>query len=147
MENFKLENFRREYPNIEFPKFSTLDDKEIFSLQCKLFRKLRLTDKDLLKLTKIIDSMTSIVGHTDVNNDNFDLLTLLSNKNIRPNELVYLNWYRYDQIDKMKLTDLDKYFYDIWYPISDDIDIFDDSCSWVLSVRHYGILSLAKLPP
>ena len=31
-----------------------------------------------------------------------------------------------------------KYFSDIWYPSTDDIDVFDSSVSWILSVNHEG---------
>lgn len=145
MENFKLENFRREYPNIEFPTFYTLNDKEIFNLQSTLFRKLRLAEKSLLKLTELINSIALVIKETDANNDNFRLLTLLSDNNIKPNALVYLNWYRYDRIDKMRLIDLNKYFNDIGIQA---LMILTSLMTHILGfclLRHNGILSLARL--
>ena len=58
--------------------------------------------------------------------------------NIKPNLQVYLNWYSFTDIDILNIIFLDKYFFDIWYPISDDIDIFDESLNWFLSIRHDG---------
>lgn len=48
---------------------------------------------------------------------------------IKPQTNVYINWYRYDQVDEMAFVDLDKCFADIWYPGPDDIDIFDSEFS------------------
>lgn len=44
----------------------------------------------------------------------------------------------------MSINELDKYFYDIWFPIADDIDLFDKSLSWILSIRHDGCITYIK---
>ena len=41
-------------------------------------------------------------------------------------------------IDEMKLDDLNKYFYDIWYPVVEDIEIFDRECNWMILISHDG---------
>ncbi len=38
----------------------------------------------------------------------------------------------------MKLDDLNKYFYDIWYPVVEDIEIFDRECNWMILISHDG---------
>lgn len=38
----------------------------------------------------------------------------------------------------MKLDDLNKYFYDIWYPVAEDIEIFDRECNWMILISHDG---------
>jgi hypothetical protein len=57
---------------------------------------------------------------------------------------VYLNWYRFDDIDQIDLADLDRYFFDIWYPDSDDLDVFDDSADWIVSIAHHGNVRLFR---
>ena len=52
--------------------------------------------------------------------------------------------YGFDDADEMHFGDLDKYFYDIWYPVTDDIDIFDDTFKWLLLIVHNGCLRMAK---
>ena len=144
MEMFKIEHFKTEYPGIAFPEFHSLDETELLILQSHLFDKLDSKDKDLLKLTKTFNSMASVISNINAKNEGFYLLSVLSTANIKPNEFIYLNWYRYDQVDKMRFFDLEKYFDNIWYPSSDDLDIFDDSYAWILSVRHDGALSLLE---
>jgi len=58
---------------------------------------------------------------------------------------VYVNWYRYDNVDEIQFVDLTKYFDDIWYPGLDDIDIFDATFSWILSISHDGAVRSARL--
>jgi hypothetical protein len=57
---------------------------------------------------------------------------------------VYLNWYRFDDIDQIDLAALDQYFSDIWYPGSDDLDVFDDSTDWIVSIAHFGKIRFFK---
>jgi hypothetical protein len=49
-----------------------------------------------------------------------------------------VSWYRVDQIDEIAFDDLATWFDDIWYPNSDDLDICDDTLSWVVSINHEG---------
>ena len=49
-----------------------------------------------------------------------------------------INFCRFDDIDEMKLDDLNKYFYDIWYPVVEDIEIFDRECNWMILISHDG---------
>lgn len=55
--------------------------------------------------------------------------------NIHPKS-VLINFCRFDDIDEMKLDDLNKYFYDIWYPVAEDIEIFDRECSWMILISY-----------
>ena len=42
-------------------------------------------------------------------------------------------------------TKPNKYFDDIWYPDSDDIDIFDQTLSWILTVLHNGDVKILQI--
>lgn len=144
MEMFKIEHFKREYPNAEFPEFYSLNNIELRVLQNCWFSKLGFKDRDLLILTNTLNAQSLPIPDTNAEDKGFCLSNVLFHEHIKPNEWIYLNWYRYDQIDKMKFSELEKYFDDIWYPSSDDLDIFDDSYAWILSIRHDGVLSLLK---
>ncbi len=53
--------------------------------------------------------------------------------------LVRVNWALYDPIEVFTLSDLSRWLpYGVWCGGSDDIQIFDDSCSWVLGLDHEG---------
>ncbi len=40
---------------------------------------------------------------------------------------------------------MSRWFDDIWYPASDDIDLFDSTLDWILSVSHSGLIDLRRL--
>lgn len=146
MEEFKIKNFESQSPGGRFPKYHSLKAKEISALQNKLFAKLNSNSKDLLELVKKVTYIASTINDVDAEFEGFILSDTITMLNIRPNDTVYINWYRFDDIDSMKYIDLTKYFHEIWYPSSDDIDIFDDSLSWIVSIRHDGTVSLVTLP-
>jgi hypothetical protein len=59
---------------------------------------------------------------------------------------VYVSWDALrGQVDDIAFADLARYFAWIWYPASDDIQIFDESFSWLLVIGHEGDVSLARL--
>lgn len=76
----------------------------------------------------------------------FDLAKLVQHLGINPAVDIYLNWYRFDEVDMISLGDVSAYWSDIWYPATDDVDIFDESCTWILSVSHAADVSYARLP-
>ena len=52
---------------------------------------------------------------------------------------------KFNHLYQSILNDTDSYFDDIWYPDADDIDVFDDTVTWILSVAHSGQNKLLKL--
>ena len=37
-----------------------------------------------------------------------------------------------------------RWFDDLWYPAADDLEIFDASCSWLVSVAHDGAVGVVR---
>lgn len=144
MESFKIENFEKYYDDVIFPKFKELDAREINEFQKKLTLKLGMSEINLLNLTASIRRMSTGIEKINAQSEGFDFNELLSSLHTEKIESVYINWYRFDVIDKMKLIDFAKYFDDIWYPESDDVDIFDDSMSWFVSIHSNGAVSYLK---
>ncbi len=134
MDKFKIDN-----SDNRFPAFSSLDVNEISDIQKKLkrglFNEKNIGDIDLLK---VIHEKSKFIHNIDIDKNNFNLFELIQKCSLSVKKNIYINWYQFDEIDKMKLLDLSNNFFDIWYPSSDDIEIFDDSCKWVLSVSHHG---------
>lgn len=58
---------------------------------------------------------------------------------------MFINWDRYEEIDEMGLDDLNRYFSDIWYPGSDEVDVFDSSFGWFLSVSPEGYVKVVRV--
>lgn len=146
MEQVKIDNFYRESPEGNYPEFVTLDRESCEDIRALLSEKLRLkASADNTTLVNLIDRLGKTYEELSCNDSNFNLNIVLSALDIDWPEYVFINWHRFDSIDKLKLCDLINYFDDIWYPEVDDIDIFDDTLTWVLSVTHYGHLKVLKI--
>lgn len=145
MDTFKIEHFEREHPGIEFPWFRELKLHETAEIRDRLSQRIGLpAGLDNLELTRSVSRLCSGCESKNAESQLFNLMNLTKDLGITPQGKVYVNWYRYDKIDQMAFEDLVRYFDDIWYPSSDDIELFDDSLSWIVAVSHYGNVSAWK---
>lgn len=146
MNTFKVENFKRENPKMDFPWYETLDITSLDTLKEKVSSALSLSKEfnfdELIALLRSFETFERDINASDAD---FNMLKLLESKNIKPNDTIYVNWYRFDEVDRMKVKELSKYFSDIWYPSSDDIEIFDDSYSWFTSISHSGEVTVTQI--
>lgn len=146
MESFKIENFKREYMRESFPLYRSLNAQELNNLQRKLFKKTSLNNSNNLnELVYYIQSNGTLINKYDASEDDFVLIDLISAKDIICKEKIFINWYQFDDVDEMKIINLSKYFDDIWYQGSDDIELFDKTLTWIISVRHDGIIYFQKI--
>ena len=76
--------------------------------------------------------------------ENFDLENVTQTAGISVHDKVFVNWYHFDKIDTLAFKDLAVFLGYIWYPSSDDIDIFDSSFSWIVSITHQGEVYIAQ---
>lgn len=144
MEEFKIELFKKNYPTEEFPRFKILSFEEAREVFSKLSEKMG----DFLpsdQVAKKINAEGVWLQSYNAEDDGFTLKTVFDKIKITPKAKVYLNWHHFDNVDEIGFDDLNQYFDDIWYPSSDDIDIFDESFTWILSISHYGAVSIVKL--
>jgi len=141
MEDFKINFFKNEHKR-EFPCYTHLSKKECSIITERLLEKYNLPD--INALLERIYANEGFLFFIETESE-FQFIEVLKNLSIEPLENVYINWYKFDNIDIIKLLDLNNYFFDIWFPISDDIDIFDESLSWIISVRHDGNVSYLKV--
>jgi hypothetical protein len=145
MEDFKIENFKREYPGRPFPIFRSLSEAETSDVREALGAAAEVAiSSDLLAFTRAICARGKTIT-ISASEASFDLCATLGVLGIRPRPRLLVNWYRFDNIDEMELLDLRQYFSDIWYPGVDDIDLFDRTYDWIVSIRHDGQISYAQL--
>lgn len=145
MDAIKIDNFGREHPNKDFPRFRSLSIASGNKIQKFLERKLGLSpDSSSLELVKELRANSSLIPDVHAESDTFNLRSTLLNEGIVPKGQMFINWYRFDQIDEISLDDLSTYFDDIWYPAADDIDIFDDSISWIMSIGYSGEVMILR---
>lgn len=145
MEKVKLENFSKEYAGRAFPKYVSLSKNACTEIAQLIREKFAIANApDGFTLVKAIDALAQPCDDRSHVGEDFDLSGLLNACGINAASVVYINWYHYDEIDKFNLRDLASHFYDIWYPGVDDVDVFDDSLDWIVSVRHDGYIKLLR---
>jgi len=147
MEKHKIENFLEAEPGRKFPTLRSLSTIECMNLKARLAAKLgKPASTDSLIVLQDAIGRVKLQAGDNAEDKEFDLMALLSKvADIKPTDLVYLNWYRFDRIDEMKSGDLASDFFYIWYPGPDDIEIFDDSLSWLVSISHSGTVRAGHL--
>lgn len=146
MDDFKIRNFLQSHPGISPPRHERLSTTEAAELRNRIrLRANALKQTADVELTRELAEEATPVRDADPSAPGFDLLTLLRALGIRAKASVYINWYRYDVVDRIALIDLSRFFSDIWYPGADDIEIFDDTCCWLLVVPHSGVVRVAVL--
>ena len=137
MENFKIDLFIGEYEK-DFPEYSHLSESACISIMEKLSKSFSVDFSS--NIAKKLDEKQFFEKSIDAKEE-FRLIDFLQKINVIPLSKIYINWYKFNDIDSIDLVDMDKYFYDIWFPSSDDIDLFDENFNWIVSIRHDGIVS------
>jgi hypothetical protein len=145
VEVFKVEHFKRAHPGVAFPTWRSVGASEAAQFANRLRSLVALPhDADGLAIVRAVAMRGSLFTATDARSEAFDLQAVCSEVQIKPESRVFVNWYRFDSIDEFAFDDLALYFADIWYPGPDDIDIFDATLSWILSVSHNGQINTVK---
>ena len=138
MDSFKIKLYEQEY-NKPFPSFKHLTIRECEVIKKKFFFDFQVAND--LKLVNEIRRNEIYINNFDANNEqDFNIKKIFQHLDKDVTFKVYINWFRFDNIDQMKFNDFSTYFYDIWFPSVDDIDLFDESYSWIVSIRHDGMI-------
>jgi len=145
VDEIKIQDFQRDYPGENFPEYRTLSDEEAFRIQLTIITKLGLPQTTSpLDIVKSLEKTSILVPNCNAEDADFELITILTELGINTESTVYINWFRFDKIDELRLVDVSKYLDDLWYPVADSIDVFDESLSWILSIGYFGELLLIK---
>jgi hypothetical protein len=147
IEDFKLERFKKDFPDAEFPTVHATPYEQCVDLKREFAQKLGLaTNAASIQLLETLYS-SFLKGHagTVATDPGFNLDTLLRESGVKTPQQVYLNRNQFDHIDELKFADLVEYFHYFWYPSSDDIEIFDDGLCWVALIRHDGAVRVVHL--
>jgi hypothetical protein len=141
MDDHKIDNFALENEGVAFPSFDSLSPEECNLVRKEFCVKLGLQDDCGLQLVHKISERQEFCTEISAESSHFDLRELMNSIRIIQQDSVCVNWYRFDKIDRIAFADFAKFFGNIWYPASDDIDIFDSSFLWILSISHEGHVS------
>jgi len=142
MDEFKKELFARHHPGKTFPTCCAMNENEMRDIRRILSAKLGLSSDDGLALVQAVTLNVIMLQDQNAEDDQFNLRKVLTSAGVQSLATVCINWYRFDDIDRIALADLSQYFGDVWYPSSDQIEIFDQTLNWILSVADNGTLGL-----
>lgn len=143
MDQIKKVNYLRDNPAGSFPDVEQVPPKEVQRLRDRISTLVRAEGTpDGPELIKTIRTMSTALEACDANASDFSIREVLAERGLHPTAKVYLNWGPLERLDRMFLDDLDKLFPYIWYPASDDIEVFDHDAKWILSVAHDGTVMI-----
>lgn len=122
-----------------------LSNQETEALRARLAPKIDLHSADpSVTLVKSLRARSRALQGPRADEIAFDLRAIFYTSKLLPNERVYINWHRFDDVDEVELKQLCRLFDEFWYPAADDINIFDDTLNWVVSIDHEGTVYLAR---
>ena len=137
MDSFKIELLEKE--GKEFPFFLHLEDEDdLFNIQQILLENFNYLTID--ELMEKLDTENIVTDYNASNDELFKLFELFKFLDITPVN-VFINWDKFENIDEISFNDLDEYFYDLWFQSADNIDIFDETYRWIVSIRHDGVIN------
>jgi hypothetical protein len=148
MQQFKIDAFLDDNPEGNFPHCRALAPAECHKILSELKTRLGVPQETLdISVLKRVRSESVTLEGVDADSEGFDLLELVKGKVAGVDVAkVYLNWYRFDDIDEIDLEALASHWNYIWYPGPDDIEIFEESLDWILSVDHSGAVYWYETP-
>lgn len=146
VDEVKVENFAREVSGRSFPAWRALSSDECERIRSHLASRLSVP-QGLQKaaLTRLVLEKGRLVEGMNAKDRQFSLRKLVSARDLNPAPRIYLNWHQFDDIDEMLLSDVSEFLEFLWYPGADDLDLFDESLTWMLSISHDGDIKLASL--
>lgn len=144
MDEIKIQNFAKANPGKRIPNVRHLDRDECESLRADIAVKLgQPRNSDSFEVLQELELRSQDLPGKP-SDDNFRLLKLFQELQLNARS-VYVNWSSFDDMDEMSAKDLSDDFHDLWYPSSDDVEIFDRSMDWILLVRHYDVVQIVRL--
>lgn len=149
MEAFKVVLFEQAYAG-SFPAYRSLAPAEGQALQARLASRFGLPALAASSATAFAAALIARqTYYPEVNaQQGFALLPLFTALSITPQPELFLNWAnwaKFEGLDVFQTSDVARYFDDLWYPGADDLDLFDASLDWVVSIGHDGAISFSTL--
>ena len=120
------------------PRYVTLTDTEGTEVIEKLLLRAGCPSGTPLEIIQMLFEQSKSIEGLKLKEVNAPLEELFYKAGIVAGLSLYVEWGSLCDIDRFQTDDLKDHFYDVWYPSSDDIEIFDETLSWIMFVRHYG---------
>ena len=125
MQAFKIETYLRDNPTSRPPQFTRLTEPEVTDITERLLTaagRHKAKPKEIIQV--LLDEATPIEG-LNLDQNELPLREVFRIAGISPGPALYVQWEAFRDIDRFQIDELDRRFYDVWYPAADDIEIFD----------------------
>jgi hypothetical protein len=145
MDEIKIRNFEAAHPGKPLPELRHLDRAECELLRTRMASNLGLSGgSNALEVLRALELRASDIPDVKPSEESFNLADLYSQLQLEASN-IYINWSSFDDIDEMPLQAFSDTFHDLWYPSSDDIEIFDRGQKWALLIRHFDVAQIVRL--
>jgi hypothetical protein len=148
MNRSRIDDFLHEHPGIEFPWFVEKTNEECAVIRQTIAQKYSLAAYlfDSVEFMKALQRIERTVFGEDVVGDEQapGVVEVLAAIDAPVPERILINWRRFDAIDEMRFCDVDRYFFDLLYAGDDDVDLFDASLEWIVTLSHHDVWMFAK---
>lgn len=140
MEKFKIDIFESENKNVHFPSFQRVSKKDCAFFKLKFAEKAGLNgdENDSVKILKLIRDKSELLPNINSESNDFNFKLLINKLQILEPENININWNRFEDIDKFNFNDFSNNLRYIWYAGPDDIEIFPNDVSWIISIDATG---------
>jgi hypothetical protein len=144
MKDFKLKNWQKDHPEQVFPAFESLPLSEAVELGARLSKQFKLSGLTTEEATLELWRRSQAIPDLYLKDEDIPLSMIFFRCEIVPEDELFVQWRIFQEVDKFRRVDLEREFYSIWYPTSDDIEVFDGTLKWIVFVSHHGSISFLK---
>jgi hypothetical protein len=144
MKNHKVLNYDREFPSGPPLKFTSLTQREAETLGQQLINRAGLEGVSPIEMLRGALARAEKLPNVCLDEHEIELAEVLERCEVKPQKRVYIQWRLFEEVDEFDLDELKRVFYYVWYPIADDIELFDDSMRWIVFIEHHGAVSILR---
>jgi hypothetical protein len=95
-------------------------------------------------LVRYIRERSQNLPEFDAESTEFRLQKCFDKIGLSPRANLFINKQHFEEFIEIETQAMDVLFDEIWFPAADDIELFDDTYSWILSVSHDGEIFFLK---
>jgi hypothetical protein len=136
----RIADFQRE-TGAELPVVKHLTENECEQLRHRIAARLNLVGSDGVQIVETLRSRQVLLS-ANICDEDFYLLNVLTDANIRPLPFIYVNWGMFNVIDRFETPFITRYLQDLLYPGGDYVEIFDDGINWIASIDYESYIRL-----
>lgn len=138
MDLFKIENFHKDIC-LAFPKYSEIEMSTITQ-----YIDSKLSTSNYLHIYEQIQTKQYLVDKYNALDPGFSIKDVFNSYHLEC-AIVNIIWNINDEkFDRISFSNFSTYFEYIWYPAIDDILICDNNVSFIMFIRHDGVIYCIK---